>query len=360
MSDRGEGRTASQSRVLVFAAGSLGEMVDALAVQHDIRAAHPQTQVDWAVEPEMATLLKRVDGVGDVLECPLSAWRPFGANRRVQRDMKKFVERLQRRHYDTVIDLRGDVRSAWFASKAKGRHFGPAEGLDGTSRPLLARLLADKTIALGSKWPATDRPRQLAAHALGYDVEGLPQYSLRPRAAPLAKQAVAFVHGAEHEIDLWPEARWISLGRRLVEQGWDVMLLQMDEAEFVRAERLAAAIDSQITAFRHEVLKGGPVVQVWPAMSTGMLVDRIAACHAVIGIDSGPSHLAAALDIPHLRIHNRAVGAALAASLPQHLAVVGGDAPPSVDAVWAGWRQIERFARARALAAQAHTRARGA
>ena len=359
MSDRDDGGAASQPRVLVFAFGSLGEMVDALAVQHDIRAAHPQAAVDWAVEPAMATLLKRVEGVGDVLECPLSAWRPWGASR-TQREMKKFVERLQRRRYDTVIDLRGDVGSAWFASKAKGRHFGPTEGLDGTGRPLLARRLADKTIALGSGHPAADRPRQLAAHALGYDVEGAPQYSLRPRAVPLAKQTVAFVHGAEHEIDLWPEARWISLGRRLVDQGWDVMLLQMDEAEFVRAERLAAAIDSQITAFRHEVLKGGPVVQVWPAMSTGMLVDRIAACHAVIGIDSGPSHLAAALDIPHLRIHNRAVGAALAATLPQHHAIVGGDSPPSVDAVWAGWRQIERFARARTLAAQAHTRARGA
>jgi heptosyltransferase-1 len=359
MGASGDRPAGPELRVLIFAIGSLGEMVDELAVLHDIRSAYPQAVVDWAVEPAMATLLKRVDGAGDILECPLSAWRLWGASR-AQRDMKAFVARMQKRRYDAVIDLYGDVRSAWIASKAKGRHFGPVEGPDGTSRPLLARWLADKTIALGAAGPAADRPRQLAARALGYQVEGPPRYSLRPRVVPLAKQTVAFVHGAEHDVDLWPETRWVTLGRRLVEQGWDVMLLQMDEAEFVRAERLAAAIDSQITAFRHEVLKGGPVVQVWPAMSTGMLVDRIAACHAVIGIDSGPSHLAAALDIPHVRIHNRSVGAALAASLPQHHAVVGGDAPPSVDAVWACWRQVERFARARALAAQAHTRARGA
>jgi heptosyltransferase-1 len=65
----------------------------------------------------------------------------------------------------------------------------------------------------------------------------------------------------------------------------------------------------------------------------------MAECRGVIGVDSGVSHLAVALDLPHVQIFSqprvwRAGPVGRAHQLP-----VGGEAAPSVDAVFAAWRQ---------------------
>lgn len=337
-------------RVLIVALGGLTQVAPTLAVTRDIHAVHRGSVVDWVVETPMVSLLRRVEGVGDVIEHPSGAhahglWASAA--------QKKAAERLAssgRAPYDAVIDLGGDSASAWIAAKAKGRqHFAAAEDPDGRARPLLARLRGGKTIAVGH---VPEPSRQVVARALGHTVSGPARVALRTRVAALQRPTVAFVHGSAGEAALWPEARWVALGRKFVDHGWDLMLLHGGEEELVRSERLAAAIDSQVTAFRHEVMKAGPVVNVWPEMQFGIMAERLVSCHAVIGIDSGPSHLAAALDLPHVRLHNRPVSAAMAAALPPHQAVVGADTPPAVEAVWAAWRQIEPHARARIASAQ--------
>ena len=39
-------------------------------------------------------------------------------------------------------------------------------------------------------------------------------------------------------------------------------------------------------------------------MDLGALVDRLAASAGAIGVDSGPSHIAVALGLPHVQIYN--------------------------------------------------------
>ena len=61
-------------------------------------------------------------------------------------------------------------------------------------------------------------------------------------------------------------------------------------AEKERAERIAAAV--------------GGAGEVWPALDIGALIDRLATSAGAIGIDSGPSHIAVALGLPHVQIYN--------------------------------------------------------
>ncbi len=65
----------------------------------------------------------------------------------------------------------------------------------------------------------------------------------------------------------------------------------------------------------------------------------MAMCRGVIGVDSGLSHLAVALDLPHVQIFSqprvwRAGPVGRRYQLP-----VGGDAAPSVDEVAAAWQR---------------------
>jgi hypothetical protein len=48
----------------------------------------------------------------------------------------------------------------------------------------------------------------------------------------------------------------------------------------------------------------GPQAEVWPRLDLGALTDRLAACTGVVGVDSGLSHIAVALDLPHVQLYN--------------------------------------------------------
>ena len=104
------------------------------------------------------------------------------------------------------------------------------------------------------------------------------------------RHAIVFIHGTSRADKLWPEASWIELGRRLVAAGQRIALPRADAEEEARARRIAAAL--------------GEAAEVWPAMDLGAFIDRLAATGGAIGVDSGPSHIAVALDLPHVQIYN--------------------------------------------------------
>ena len=62
-------------RVLIVKLSSLGDVIHAMPVVADLRGALPGVQIDWVVEPGFAPLVRRVEGMGDVIECAQRRWR---------------------------------------------------------------------------------------------------------------------------------------------------------------------------------------------------------------------------------------------------------------------------------------------
>jgi heptosyltransferase-1 len=327
-------------RVLIVKLSSLGDVLHAMPVVHDIQAAHPGAVVDWVVEPGFAPLVRRVQGIGDVVDCALRRWRRSWWTAATRAEWRGFRQQLQRSAYDAVIDLQGLVKSALVARLARGRRYGLANRTEGSSFEWPARWMVDQAIRVEPHIHALDRSRLLAARALGYEVAGPPRFGLAARGPRLAQRTVVFAHGASRDDKLWPEPHWLELGRRCIALGWQVVLPHGGEAERARAERLAAAL-------------GAPAAQVWPAMPLDALADRMAACHGVVGVDSGLSHLAVALDLPHLQLYNTPTAWRTG---PQpshghlHQRSIGGTSPeltpPPLERVWDAWQQVLAAARA--------------
>lgn len=340
---------ANAVNILVVNLAPLGEVVHSLPVVRDLHSVAAGVRVDWLVEPGVAALLRRVEGVGEVIECAPRCW---GASTcwtsRARRERRRFAERLAlRRPYDAAIDLQGTALSAWIASRAGGKHFAPLRDTHGLRLPWFARWQADLCIDVEPRLHQVDRSRRLVARAMGYPLPQALHYGLRVKPVPTARPAVAFVHGGPNAAHFWPEARWVGLARRFIERGWQVMLPQVSEADQVQAERIAAAIDSEITAFTTQAASAGPVVQVWPRMGCDALADRLAGCAGVIGIDDGPSQLAVALGLPHVQIYNRAtawLSGPLRAEPLRQVAVGDGGATPPLETVWQAWCGIARTA----------------
>ena len=328
-------------RVLIVKLSSLGDVVHAMPVVNDIRAVHTEALIDWVVEPGFAPLVRRVDGMHATIECALRRWRKAWWTAETRREWRAFRQHLGAQHYDAVIDLQGLTKSALIARLAHGVSHGLANRTDGSSFEMPARWLVDHAIRIAPHTHALDRSRLLAAQALGYTLHGPPRFGLQSslhsglplRASAVAPRTVVFVHGTSRNDKLWPEPHWIALGRQLMAQGWRLALPQASAEERLRAERIAAA------------LGGG--CEVWPAMDLAALADRMSATQGAIGVDSGLSHIAVALNLPHVQIYNFPTAwrtGPQASHGHRHQVSVQGQPTPAVAAVWDAWQQVQAVA----------------
>jgi heptosyltransferase-1 len=323
-------------RILLIKLSSLGDVIHTLPVVHDLRAAHPDAVVDWVVEPGFAPIVRRVQGIGEVIEAPLRRWRDRWWTPRVRQEFAALRARLHREPYDAIIDLQGLTKSALVARLARGRRYGLARATEGSSHEAPARWLVDVAIDLEPRIHALDRGRQLAARALGYTPAPRPVFGLRvPSSSEIGTQPplVVFVHGTSREDKLWPTDHWIALGKRVLAQGWRIALPQGNEVEQTRGEMIAAALQ----------FERAPLVEVWPAMAIDRLAERMAQARGAIGVDSGPSHLAVALGLPHVQIYRHPT-AWRTGPRPEHghphQVCVESLPLPSVDMVWQAWQQV--------------------
>jgi heptosyltransferase-1 len=323
--------------ILIVKLSSLGDVLHAMPAVQDLRAARPQAAIDWVVESGFAPLVRRCEGVRQVIGFGLRRWRQAPFAPATAAAWRAFSDELRAQAYDAVIDLQGLTKSALVSRAARlapgGKRYAMANRTDGSSYEAPTRWIADVAVELQPHVHAVTRSRELCARALGYAVPSALHYGLQAAAVTesgAGRPCVALVHGTSRADKCWPEAHWLELGRRLVADGFAIGLPHGDDQELARARRLAREV--------------GEAAQVWPRLDLGQLTDRFAACAGVIGVDSGLSHLAVALDLPHVQIYNfdtawRTGPIAPAAGRPRQVAVFAAPVP-AVDTVWQAWREV--------------------
>lgn len=327
-------------KILVVKLSSLGDVVHAMPAVQDIRHALPGAQIDWVVERAFAPLVRRCEGVNRVIECEFRSWRKSFFSLATRRAWRDFKESLQAQTYDAVIDLQGLSKSAlisWLARLTpQGQRYGLAGATTGSSFEAPARWVADVSFALGPHVHAVARSRQLCARAFGYALRTQDSYGLRAAPLPEVPPAsgasqrsrpprVAFVHGASRSDKQWPLAHWQALGRSLNAQGCGVVLPHGNTAEQEAAEQIAQALEQ---------------AKIWPRLALDELIDALAGCAGVIGVDSGLSHIAVALDLPHVQLYNFDTAWRTGPQPAPHQCSVFALPTPSVEAVWQAWQTV--------------------
>jgi heptosyltransferase-1 len=150
--------------------------------------------------------------------------------------------------------------------------------------PVAARFY-DRTYEVPRGLHAVDRNRRLTAAALGFSFDPAVDYGLRPQGLKSQGAAYAVLLTMTSRADkLWPESRWIELGRGV---SVPVVLPWGSVEERARAERIGLGIGQAVVPQR---------------MSIEALADVLANAAYVVGLDSGLTHLAAALGRPTVAI----------------------------------------------------------
>ena len=269
--------------ILLIKTSSLGDVVHNLPVVSDIRARFPGARIDWVVEEAYRDIVGMHPGVHRAIPVALRRWRGNVLKPAHWREFGQFRHALSGMRYDCVIDTQGLIKSALLARAASGARHGYAAV---SAREPLAARSYDVTHVVPRDLHAVVRNRRLAALALGYIVPAVLDYGIAApaAAAPIAgKPYCVLLHATGRPEKLWPESAWERLGSELAREGYVSILPWGNAAERARSERIARAL---------------PGAVVPPALDIRGIAGLLAGAQAVIGVDTGLSHLAAALGCP--------------------------------------------------------------
>lgn len=279
----GTGR--SLQKILLVKTSSLGDVIHNLPVVSDLKANFPELQIDWVVEESFAAIPKLHPGISQVIPVALRRWRKRLLSPATWREIAAVRRQLQATPYDAVLDTQGLLKSALITRQAQGLHLG--HNADSAREPLAARFY-DAAFFVPKTLHAVERNRRLAAAALGYSLSPELDYGIQGNRGQRGRSSVVLLTATSRDDKLWPEVNWANLGRALAKRGLIALLPSGSQRERERAQRIAAQI---------------PGAQAIPPMDLSALADMLGNACAVIGVDTGLSHLAAAVDTPTLALY---------------------------------------------------------
>lgn len=260
---------------------ALGDVVLTTPALRALRRGHPDAPLDVVTDPRYVPLLAGLPYV-----------RRVHALGRGVTDTWRLARRLRRERYAWALDLFGNPRSAQLVALA-GASRTAGYDLRGRRHVYGVRVPVEPARADGRREYAAAVHVRLA-EAVGGVADGLhTDVALddRARASGLAlleragvrepRRTVALVVAGTWPTKTWPVSEAVLLARRLLEAGWEVLVLAGPGEQ--------AGCDALRTL--------APRVAVLPECGVGAMTASLAPLAALVGTDSGPRHVAAALGL---------------------------------------------------------------
>ncbi|WP_118986049.1 lipopolysaccharide heptosyltransferase RfaC [Photorhabdus sp. CRCIA-P01] len=277
-------------RVLLVKTSSMGDVLHSLPALTDAEKNLPDVRFDWVVEEGFAQIPGWHSVVDQIIPVAIRRWRKnwFSPENRAER--RSFKEKLKLHQYDAIIDAQGLLKSAFLVTQLA---YGPKHGYNRKSiREPLASFFYDFCHAVSKQQHAVERIRELFAVSLGYTKPaargdyGIARHFLRQHPENQGNYLV-FLHATTRDEKHWPESHWRQLIAEIQSTGVRIKLPWGAEHEYQRALRLA---------------KNFPHVEVLPKLTLAQVAQELAGAKAVVSVDTGLSHLTAALDRPNITL----------------------------------------------------------
>ena len=274
-------------RVLFVRLGAIGDVVNALIVATALKEASPDTHIGWVVHDLARPLVEGHPAVDRV-----HLWKRGGGFGGV----RKIVRQLRAERYDSAIDIQRIAKSAFLARASGAKR---VIGYDRSRTKEQSWLLTKERIAPGDGGAHMVEQYLDMARYLGFSGEA--KRELPP--APQAEERVAqwFEHfdeapiqinlGASKPANRWEPERFGELTARiLTELKRPVFLSGAPNERHLADQVLAIAGESKLLL---NLVGETSLPELWSASRRASLF---------VGCDTGPMHLAAAVETPVLAL----------------------------------------------------------
>ncbi len=291
--------------MLILRVGAMGDVLHALPAVTALHRLRPHISLGWVVDPRWAPLLAEAGGGGPIVSrlhlADTRLWSRAPWSAATRRSVLHLRQNLRQAHYNSAIDMQGTLRSAVLGRFAATRHF--AGYADPRERP--ARWLYSRPLPRAGRH-VVEQGAALLGQALGLTLRPSRHVDLPriPAAERWAAGTIATLapHGrfallaptAGWGAKQWPADRFGTLAAALQREGLAVLVNAAHEADPVA---LAAVAASRGAA---RIVTGGGNGGGSGGIAGLIALTRRAAL--VVGGDSGPTHLAAALGTPLLAL----------------------------------------------------------
>ncbi|HEX3158541.1 MAG TPA: glycosyltransferase family 9 protein [Gemmatimonadaceae bacterium] len=261
---------------------AVGDAVHVLPVLHALERANPAARITWVLQPGAAALVRGHPAVHELLVFERSrGWRAFLDLRR----------QLAERRFDLVLMLQDYLKAGVITSFV---HAPRKIGLDRARSRDASWIFTTERLAPGPLVHMQDMYLEFLDHLgvprdpLVWNLGPWPEERAWQREffAPFARPAAAMVVGTSKPQKDWPPERWAEVADRLYEDhGLQPVLVGGRSAAEQRAEEIVMA------RARHTPVS---------ALGSGLrrLVSILDGAALVLSPDTGPLHMAVALDRP--------------------------------------------------------------
>lgn len=270
---------------------AMGDILHALPAVTALREAHPEWRIGWAVEPQWRPLLASEGAVvrGSAMPLldrihvvPARHWTRAPITMRTLREVRQVRRELRAENYDVCVDLQGALRSAIIAKWARaGRLIGEKAPRERAARYFFTERVRTHGVHVIEQ--AIEVMSAVAGEALPARRPLLPvDAGAECKAGTLSAPFVLLNPGAGWGAKRWPAERYAVIAARLRDAGYGVVV-NAGPGE----ESLAAEVGAQ---------SGNAALVLRSSLAELIAITRRAAL--IIGGDTGPLHLASALNRP--------------------------------------------------------------
>lgn len=301
------------NRICIVRLSALGDIINSAIVLQMIRRHHPEACIEWITEEQFAPILLPHPDLAAVHTVPLKRLKREKSFTLLRETIRK-LRVLQ--PFDIIIDLQGLLKSAVVARLA-----GPkVHGFDADSaRESAAALFYRTRSRISYDTNIIRRNCQLAGEALGFAIDDsqirdkAPTLTMGLRPDFVPERYIAIIVGASWPSKCYPPERWSQVCRTL---SLPCILVWGSESEHADAQKIAAlASNASLT----------------PKLDLPTLRSVIGYAALTLGGDTGPTHLAWALNRPSVTLYGPTTPRMMFET-PQNLALES-DSPVDVLAI---------------------------
>jgi heptosyltransferase-1 len=277
-------------KVLLIKTSSLGDIIHTLPALNDASKMINNIEFTWVVEENFREIPSWHGNVTKIIPLAWRRWRHQIFTAQTITEIKLFRQQMTQESYDIIIDGQGLLKSAIVALFASGQRHGFNYK---SAREPLAAIFYHNRYNIPYQQHAISRLRQLFSAIFSYPLpNSSPEYGINhninfTKQTNQAKYLV-FLHGTTWPSKLWSTSAWLKLANFAMSSGFIIKLLWYNAQELALANQLAQQC---------------PAIVVLPPQNMLEIAQLISNASAVVALDTGLAHLAAALKVPTVSLY---------------------------------------------------------
>jgi heptosyltransferase-1 len=274
-------------KICIVKLSAMGDIIHTMIVLQFIKKQLPQVKIDWIVEESFSGILENNPHIDNILTINLKSIKK---NKLAIFEQIKILNSYAKNNYDIVIDAQGLLKSAIVSKIVGGRIVGSKiVGFDKDSiRESIASWFYDEKVNISYEKNVIERNCKLISSALNITIE---KENILEKESFLfstndtnQKYEIVFVVGASKVNKIYPKEKFLELAQRLNRK---IIVVWGNAEEHAIAKWLS---------------EQNSLIEIAPKGSLNDLIGIISNSKLVIGADTGPTHIAWALNIPSITI----------------------------------------------------------